>query len=107
VIRLCEGILLEASPKSIGIGNIRIDYLGHAHVFVLEQYRGRGLSKWLIACVMGHPDMQGLRRVLLGTRDAHGLYQRYGFTSLADPARFMEVFCPNLYQAGSTPNAVT
>ena len=65
-------------------------------VFVLEPYRGRGLSKWLIECVMGHPDMHGLRRLLLGTRDAHGLYQRYGFTQLADPARFMEVLRPDV-----------
>jgi GNAT superfamily N-acetyltransferase len=74
-------------------------------VFVLEAYRGRGLSKWLLECVMNYPALQGLRRILLGTRDAHGLYERFGFTSLADPSRFMEVFRPDVYQAGSPPNA--
>ena len=73
-------------------------------VFVLEEYRGRGLSKWLIGCVMKRPALQGLRRVLLGTRDAHGLYERYGFTPLADPARFMEVFRPDVYGADATTN---
>jgi GNAT superfamily N-acetyltransferase len=63
-------------------------------VFVLEPHRGRGLAKWLVECVMGHPALQGLRRVLLATQDAHGLYEQCGFTPLADPARFMEVFRP-------------
>jgi GNAT superfamily N-acetyltransferase len=63
-------------------------------VFVLEAYRGCGLSKWLLECVMGHAVLRGLPRVLLATRDAHGLYERYGFKPLADPTRFMEVFRP-------------
>jgi GNAT superfamily N-acetyltransferase/uncharacterized damage-inducible protein DinB len=67
-------------------------------VFVLEPYRGRGLSKWLIGCVLSHPALQGLRRVLLGTRDAHGLYERFGFTPLADPTRFLEIFRPEVYR---------
>ena len=66
-------------------------------------HRGRGLSKWLMECVMGHAALQGLRRFLLGTRDAHRLYARYGFTALADSARFMEVFRPALYQSDTTP----
>jgi GNAT superfamily N-acetyltransferase len=74
-------------------------------VFVLEEYRGRGLSKWLMECVMTYPELQGIRRLLLGTRDAHGLYQRYGFTPLSDPSRFLEVFRPDLYQTGSPPKA--
>jgi GNAT superfamily N-acetyltransferase len=73
-------------------------------VFVLEAYRGKGLSKWLIESVMSHPALRGLRRVLLGTHDAHGLYERYGFMPLADPARFMEVFQPDVDRAGSPSN---
>lgn len=61
-----------------------------ADVFVLEPYRGRGLSKWLMEAVIAHPELQGLRRWVLATRDAHGLYARYGFTPLAAPERFME-----------------
>jgi GNAT superfamily N-acetyltransferase len=68
-------------------------------VFVLEAYRGRGLAKWLIECVLGHPALWGLRRVLLATRDAHGLYERYGFGPLADPARFLEIFDHDPYRA--------
>jgi GNAT superfamily N-acetyltransferase len=62
-------------------------------VFVLEPYRGRGLAKW----VLGHPALQGLRRVLLGTRDTQGLYEHFGFEPLADPTHFMEVFRPDVY----------
>jgi GNAT superfamily N-acetyltransferase len=61
-----------------------------ADVFVLQAHRGRGLSKVIMEAVVAHPDLQGLRRWVLATRDAHGLYARYGFTPLAEPARFME-----------------
>jgi GNAT superfamily N-acetyltransferase len=72
-------------------------------VFILEPYRGRGLSKWLVECVLGYPALRSLRRVLLGTRDAHGLYRRYSFAPLADAARFLEVFRPDLYRADTPP----
>ncbi|RRA99860.1 GNAT family N-acetyltransferase [Larkinella rosea] len=65
-------------------------YLGN--VFVLEKYRGQGLSKWLMATVMAHPDLQVIRRWLLATRDAHGLYKQFGFTELAKPETIMEKF---------------
>jgi len=71
-------------------------------VFVLEAYRGRGLGKWLMECVLGHPDLQGIRRLILATRDAHGLYRRYGFTPLSDPAGFLEVFWPDVYGVESS-----
>lgn len=64
-----------------------IAYLGD--VFVLKDYRGRGLAKWLMECVVAHPALQGLRRWILVTADAHGLYRKYGFTPLALPERFM------------------
>ena len=65
-----------------------------ADVFVLAEHRGRGLGKWLIETVMGHPDLQGLRRFFLGTADAHALYERYGFRALAEPGRMMEIAVP-------------
>ena len=92
---LCFG--LYEQQRQVGFARVVTDRATFAwlcDVFVLEASRGRGLSKWLIACVMDHYALQGLRRVLLGTRDAHGLYERYGFQPLADPTRFMEVFRP-------------
>jgi len=68
-----------------------------ADVFVLPDYRGRGLSKWLMRCVTLHPDLQGLRRWILATSDAHGLYQKFGFTALARPQVFMERHTPDIY----------
>lgn len=73
-----------------------IAYLGD--VFVLPEHRGRGLGKWLIECVMSHPELQGLRRWVLATRDAQGLYRRYGFTPLKKPEVFMERHDPDVYR---------
>lgn len=61
-----------------------------ADVFVLPAFRGRGLSKWLMQCIMAHPDLQGLRRWSLVTRDAHGLYEQFGFRVVTAPQRWME-----------------
>ena len=69
-----------------------------ADVFVLESHRGRGLAKLIMEAVVAHPDLQGLRRWVLATRDAHGLYARYGFTPLHQPDRFMERWDPQVYQ---------
>lgn len=71
-----------------------------ADVFVLETHRGRGLSKWLLEVLIAHPELQGLRRWVLATRDAHGLYARFGFTPLAAPARWMEKHDPGVYRRG-------
>jgi GNAT superfamily N-acetyltransferase len=76
-----------------------IAYLGD--VFVLPEYRGIGLSKWLIECIVGHPELQGLRRWILATRDAHGLYEKFGFTPLKKPEIFMERHNPNVYGTGA------
>jgi GNAT superfamily N-acetyltransferase len=97
---LCFG--LYDKGRQVGLARVVTDRATFAwlcDVFVLESYRGRGLSKWLIESVVAHPALQGLRRILLGTRDAHGLYQRYGFTPLADPTRFLEIFPTALDQA--------
>jgi GNAT superfamily N-acetyltransferase len=69
-------------------------------VFVLPEHRGQGLGKWLMECVIAHPELQGLRRWLLATRDAHGLYAQYGFTALSDPTKWMERWDPEVYKRG-------
>ncbi len=97
---MCFGVY--AGDRQIGLARVVTDKATFAwlcDVFVLEPYRGQGLSKWLMECVIAHPDLQGLRRFLLGTRDAHELYARYGFRPLADPTRFLEVF-----QSAASPN---
>jgi GNAT superfamily N-acetyltransferase len=68
-----------------------------ADVYVLEAHRGRGLSRRLVAALLDQPEMQGLRRLMLVTRDAHGLYEKFGFTSLAHPERVMERHRPDVY----------
>ena len=60
-------------------------------VFVLPAHRGKGLGVWLIETAMAHPDLQDLRNFLLATRDAHALYERFGFRPLAEPARWMAI----------------
>ena len=67
-------------------------------VYVLEAYRGQQLGTWLMECVMAHPELQGLRRFMLATRDAHALYAKFGFTPPARPAALMEILRPGLYQ---------
>ncbi len=70
-----------------------------ADVFILQAHRGKGLSKWLMRCVVEHDDLQGLRRFLLLTSDAHGLYSQFGFKELGNPARFMEVLRADMYRS--------
>ena len=86
--------------RQIGFARVVTDqatfaYLGD--VFVLGEYRGRGLSKWLMETIIAHPDLQGLRRWTLATRDAHGLYEQYGFGPLVHPDRWMERTAPDAY----------
>lgn len=71
-----------------------------ADVFVLEAHRGRGLSQRLMAAVLAHPELQGLRRMLLATRDAHALYAKFGFEPVARPERFMERHRPDPWRTG-------
>jgi len=82
-------------PRQIGLARIVSDFTTFAwlcDVFIHEDYRGRGIGKWLIETVLAHPDLQGLRRFLLATSDAHGLYQQYGFQVLKEPQKWMEKF---------------
>ncbi len=84
---------LYTGAQQIGFARVITDYTTFAYladVFVLEPWRARGLSKWLVECILAHPDLQGLRRWMLATNDAHGLYARFGFAPLAYPERFME-----------------
>ncbi len=69
-----------------------------ADVYVLEEHRGRGLSKRLMEAVFAHPELQGIRRFMLVTRDAHRLYAQYGFSSPAKPERYMERLDPDVYR---------
>ncbi len=66
-----------------------------ADVFIDEKFRGRGLGKWLVKVILAHPDLQGLRRIMLATKDAHKLYEQCDFTSLNNPERFM-VYNPDI-----------
>jgi len=95
---LCFGLFHNG--KQIGFGRVVTDRATFAYladVFVIDSYRGRGLGKWLISCVLEHPELQGLRRWLLATLDAHGLYRQYGFVPLLNPDRFMEINPPDIY----------
>ena len=88
-----------AGEKQVGFARVVTDFATFAwiaDVFVDEEFRGQGLSKWLMESMMGHPELQGLRRWVLATKDAHSLYSQFGFTSLNKPERWMEIdFQPN------------
>ena len=96
---LCFG--LYEGEHQVGFARVVTDRATFAYladVFVLESHRGRGLSKLLVAEILGHPSLQGLRRWVLATRDAHSLYAQYGFKALAAPERFMELHDPDVYR---------
>lgn len=100
---LCFALL--SGQTQIGFARVISDFATIAYVgdvFVLPDYRGRGLSKWLMRCVTQHPDLQGLRRWILATADAHSLYEKFGFTALTKPDVFMERHTPDVY-AQNTP----
>ena len=97
---LCFGIYDEEGAQ-VGFARVISDFATIAYVgdvFVLETHRGRGLGKWLMQCITEHPALQNLRRWILTTRDAHGLYSQFGFTPVKAPERFMEVHRPNVYE---------
>jgi len=84
---------LYKGNQQIGFARVVTDYATFAwlaDVFVLDEYRGQNLGKWLIEVIVCHPRLQGFRRWLLATRDAHELYRRFGFTELSDASRWME-----------------
>lgn len=90
---LCFGVY-DDDGKQLGFARVVTDYAVFGwlmDVFVLEEYRGEGLGKQLMEAIVNHPDLKNLRRMGLGTDDAHGLYQQYGFTSLSKPDNMMEL----------------
>lgn len=95
---LCFGVYED--QKQIGFARVITDYSTIAYlgdVYIAEAYRGRALSKWLMQTVMEYPELQGLRRWILLTGDAHGLYRQFGWTDIADPGKWMERHDPQVY----------
>lgn len=95
---LCFG-LFKANVQ-VGFARVVTDRATFAYlcdVYILKDHRGRGLACRLLDAVVGHPSLQGLRRFVLVTRDAHGLYERYGFKPLARPEGYMELHRPDVY----------
>jgi GNAT superfamily N-acetyltransferase len=96
---LCFG--LYEGDKQVGFARVVTDRATFGYlcdVFVEESHRGGGLGQWLVECVLEHPELQGLRRLSLMTRDAHTLYERFGFKPMADPTRYLEIHRPNVYK---------
>ncbi|MFI5152119.1 MAG: GNAT family N-acetyltransferase [Chitinophagales bacterium] len=95
---LCFGLF--KGKQQIGFARAITDkatFAWLADVFIDEQFRGHGLGKWLMEIIVSHNDLQGLRRIMLGTKDAHGLYAQYGFVSLPYPERMMTIHHPDVY----------
>ena len=96
---LCFG--LYDAERQVGFARVITDRATFAYladVYVIESHRGRGLATWLMEAILAHPDLQGLRRWMLVTRDAHPLYRKVGFTELAHPERIMEMTFPGIYE---------
>ena len=98
---LCFGVY--SAGRQAGFARVVTDFATFAwlaDVFIVEEKRGQGLGKKLVAAVLAHPKLQGLRRFMLGTRDAQGLYGRFGFKPLTAPERFMEIRSESSYKCG-------
>jgi GNAT superfamily N-acetyltransferase len=96
---LCFGVFYQ--KKQIGFARMITDKATFAYladVFIIEEYRGLGLSKWLMEVIMSYPGLQGLRRMMLATRDAHELYKKFGFTPLNNVDRWMHIHNPDVYK---------
>lgn len=96
---LCFGVY--HNDQQIGFARVITDEATFAYladVFIDEGYRGQGLSKWLVEVIIGYPGLQGLRRFMLATRDAHGLYKQFGFEALTDAKPLMQIHNPNIYK---------
>lgn len=101
---LCFGIY-DGTGTQVGFARVVSDFATVAYlgdVFVLQAHRGRGLSKFLMECIIRHPALLGLRRWILLTRDAHGLYKKFGFTPLKSVERYMELHRPDVYEIRET-----
>lgn len=90
-----------AGTRQVGFARVITDRATFAYladVYIEEAERGRKVGEWLIETILAHPELQGLRRWMLATRDAHALYARFGFAPLKAPERFMERHDPDIYQ---------
>ena len=97
---LCFSVF-NKEKEQVGFARAITDSATYAYladVYILEGHRGKGLSKWLMQEIMLHSDLQGLRRMTLATTDAHGLYEKYGFSKLTKPEVFMENWKPEIYK---------
>lgn len=95
---LCFGVYEE--KKQIGFARAISDFSTFAYladVFIIESYRGKKLSSWLMQTIVSHPQLQGLRCWLLRTRDAHGLYKKFGFSQPKSPENYMEISVSDIY----------
>ena len=93
---------LYSGARQVGFARVVTDYATFAWVadlFMIEEYRGRGLSQWLMEVMLAHPQLQGFRRWVLATKDAHSLYARFGFIPLHRPERWMERPDPNMQES--------
>ena len=102
---VCVGAYIDG--RQVGFARMVTDKATFAYladVYVLEEHRGNGLSRRMLEALLQLKELQGLRRMMLATRYAHALYEKFGFKALAMPARFMELHNPNAY-AASTPSA--
>lgn len=99
---LCFGVYKTGMPEQqAGFARVISDFATFAYlcdVFILREYRGLGLGKWLVSRIQAHPNLQGLRRWSLATRDAHGLYAQFGFRPLSSPERWMQIVDPDVYK---------
>ena len=98
---LCVGVSREADRRLLGAARVIADRATYAYlcdVFVHEEWRGRGVGKLLMDTIVSHPDLQGLRRFCLLTRDAHGLYAQYGFSVCDNPGSYMEKVNREVYK---------
>ena len=96
---MCFGVFLDG--RQVGFARAITDRATFAYladVFVVPDHRGRGISKLLMRAILDHPDLQGLRRFVLATQDAHGLYAQFGFQPLENPERFMTLRNPDVYR---------
>jgi N-acetylglutamate synthase-like GNAT family acetyltransferase len=94
----------DSKEKQVGFARLINDSATFAYladVYILEEHRGNGLSKQLMATIVKHRQLQGLRRIMLATKDAHGLYKQYGFTELTDQTMFMQLWTPDIYSQTS------
>jgi ribosomal protein S18 acetylase RimI-like enzyme len=101
---LCFGVYERTSGAQVGLSRVVTDYATFAYlcdVYVLEQHRGHGLGKMMMAEVMAHPALTGARRIMLATRDAHGLYRQSGFGDVGQSRTLMEVVRPDIYTVGA------